>query len=121
MLKKKKSNPLSFLFPREFFFPPEIYCLLDGDSLILDTICSRYSGKDLGFKYRGHCSQKQNILENPRSDGYLSVNTFCVPGTYVQDVISFFMATAEVGITVVTVLSAWEPRLSISGRHGAEL
>lgn len=93
---EKKSNSLSFLFPREFF-SPEIYCLLDGDSLILETICSRYSGKDLGFKYGGHCSQNHSILENPRSDGYLSVNSFCVPRAYVQDIISFFMASLEAG------------------------
>lgn len=61
MKKKKKVIPLASCFQGNFFFFPEIYCLLDGESLILETICSRYSGKDPGFKYCGHCSQKCSI------------------------------------------------------------
>lgn len=40
------------------------------------------------------------------------MSTCCVPRTFVQDAISFFMATPEVGITVGTVLTPWELRLA---------
>lgn len=83
MLKNKTKQLLfSFLFLRDFFFSfPETYCLLDVSSLILETICCRYSGKNLGFKYYIHCPQKHIkgvemacFMDNVMSQGEMSEN-----------------------------------------------
>lgn len=113
----KKVVPLASCLPGDVL-PPETLCSLDAASLVLETMCSGHSGKELGVT---HCARRTAccLPEGPRSDMTVtSQRTLSESqGRMCRRPLNLSPATLQVRITALPLLAMGNLGLGKARRH----